>query len=300
MKKFLRHTGLFLLLVFGVMIVVFYQADGHADAFYLRVTSPKQKSLIIGTSRAAQGVLPSILNEELKRDDLYNYAFTVAHSSFGPVYFESVKRKIDTSHNNGLFIVTVDPWSISSSASDPDDASQFIENDKFLNRLLFINYKPNIEYLAFNYESSYINLFKANSKMFLHDDGWLEVSPKMDDRTNRSRIQERVGFYRDSLLPNYKLSKIRLQYLLKTIDYLDQYGDVYLVRLPIHPEMMAIENQLMPNFDAIIKDAIKASKTFYDMTPLNSQLRYTDANHLYKASGERVTELIAQNIKALN
>jgi hypothetical protein len=300
MKQFLLNTGWFFVLVLGLVVFVFCQADGHADAFYLRLTSPKQKSLVIGTSRAAQGILPNVLNTELKRKDIYNYAFTVAHSPYGPVYLNSIKKKLDTTNANGVFVLTIDPWSISSASENPDDASKFIENDKFLNTVSYINYKPNIEYLFFNYESSYINLFKTNSKMVLHEDGWLEVTPRMDDRTNISRINERVSFYRDSLLPNYKFSKLRFEHVLKTINFLDNYGNVYLVRLPIHPEMMAIENQLMPKFDSIIYRAIEKSKIYYDLTPLNSEFKYTDGNHLYKASGKRVSKLIAQKIKAQN
>ena len=44
--------------------------------FYLRFTSPKHNSLIIGTSRSAQGIHPNIIDSILNLEDInsiYNY-----------------------------------------------------------------------------------------------------------------------------------------------------------------------------------------------------------------------------------
>ena len=58
------------------MIVVsvfafFSLADGTTDDAYLKFTTPKQGSLILGSSIAAQGIHPKELNAVLKRDDIY-------------------------------------------------------------------------------------------------------------------------------------------------------------------------------------------------------------------------------------
>lgn len=297
MKKFIVKVFFFLILIFISIYIVFLQADGSTDAFYLRFTEPKQNSLVIGTSRAAQGVIPSILNHELNRSDIFNFSFTIAHSPYGPVYLKSIKKKLNNNSKDGIFILAIDPWSISANKKHPNDPTRFIENNKFLKTINLVNSKPNIEYLLTNYNQSYINLFKTNNKMFLHKDGWLEVTPKMTDRVNKLRIRERIGFYRDSLLPNYGFSKIRYKYVLETISFLKQYGEVYLIRLPIHPEMMKIESQLMPDFNVKIKEAVNISTDYYDMTFLNKELNYTDGNHLYKDSGKIVSKLIADRIK---
>ena len=97
--------------------------------FYVRFTSPTQHNLIIGTSRAAQGIQPTVLNEIIPNKSFFNYAFTAAQSPFGPVYLKSIQKKIDTTTKNGIFIVTVDPWSISSKSKDPNDSSKFRENN---------------------------------------------------------------------------------------------------------------------------------------------------------------------------
>ena len=91
MKKFIVNICLFLIIVLLTILGVFWQADGKTDPFYLRFTTDKQNSLILGTSRAAQGLLPEVLNSKLNRDDFFNYSFTLGHSPYGPTYLKSIK-----------------------------------------------------------------------------------------------------------------------------------------------------------------------------------------------------------------
>ena len=74
---------------------------------------------------------------------------------------------------------------------------------------------------------------------------------------------------------------------------------MYLVRLPIHPDMMAIDNQLMPDFNNKMQNIVPLTEGYYDMTKLNNEFSYTDGNHLYKESGVIVTRMIAQWIKGI-
>ena len=61
------------ILIFSALIVL--KADGNLDPFYIRFTTPKQKNMILGTSRAAQGLQPSIFDNVLnkKRDYISFY-----------------------------------------------------------------------------------------------------------------------------------------------------------------------------------------------------------------------------------
>ena len=60
MKKFSIHISTFLIILVISILAVFYVADGYADSFYLKISSSKQKNLILGTSKAAQGVQPQV------------------------------------------------------------------------------------------------------------------------------------------------------------------------------------------------------------------------------------------------
>lgn len=304
MQQFLIKISLFLFCagIFG--IYVFSLADGSTDPFYLRFTSPQQSSLILGTSRAAQGIQPKILDEIFESDKdhkFYNYSFTLGHSPYGPTYLQSIKTKIDPKTNNGVFIVTVDPWTISSTGEDPNDFSNFREKERSLGKVTINNLSPNIQYLLYCFDEPYNKIFKNKFQtpaLFLHKDGWLEVDIPMDSLSIKKRTVQKIKNYRNINLPNYHFSELRLRYLEMTIRYLQEYGSVYLARLPVHPKMLEIENSLMPDFDEKINQLVKARKIPYlDMTNDNEQYEFTDGNHLYKTSGVKVSKKIAEWIK---
>lgn len=275
-------------------------ADGYMDPYYIRFTSPKQKNLIIGTSRAAQGLQPKVFNNILGQN-FYNYAFTIEHSPFGPIYFESIKKKLKKDVNNGIFIVTIDPWSISSITSNPNDSTNFREINLCVGNTSIVNMEPNFLYLLRNPGDNYFkSIFMNNSGMFLHSDGWLEVSLKMDSIKINERINWKIDRYRTVNLPKHTFSSLRLEYLIKTVEFLSNHGRVYLVRLPAHPEIMKIDNELIPDFGKKIEEAVSLSSGYLDMSDECNEYSYTDGNHLYKDSGRRVSEKIAEWIKKGN
>ncbi|QQS30397.1 MAG: hypothetical protein IPM47_05465 [Sphingobacteriales bacterium] len=297
MKRFIHKLLLFILPIFIFIVFVSFLAGGYTDPFYVRFTTPKQKNLIIGTSRAAQGLQPEIFNKILNAN-IYNYAFSVTHSPFGKVYYESILKK-HNKEKNGIFIITVDPWSISSWCKDPNDLNQFRENELCLNNTRYVNLYPNLEYLYKNLNGKYIDIILPPSKnMFLHNNGWLEVSGiPMDSASVNQRILDKIATYRTEYLPKTKFSQVRLDYLLQTVKYLKNYGKVFLVRLPVHRDMLEIEDKIMPDFNNVIEKAIALSDDYLDLTTKNDDFIYTDGNHLYKSSGKEVSELIANWIK---
>ena len=224
MKKLLLKTAIFCFAALLLFLLILAQADGHTDPFYIRFTSPKQTHLMIGTSRAAQGLQPSVFDSILNIK-AYNYAFTVAHSPYGETYLNSIKQKLKDTTSNGLFIVTVDPWSISSKLEKPNDAEQFRELDLCVGKTPFVNHKPNFIYLIRNLSGEYYKIFlQPKSATFLHDNGWLEVSVSMDSLKTMARTNAKVEDYRKNLLPYYKYSSLRFDYLQQTIEFLNQFA----------------------------------------------------------------------------
>ena len=295
MKKFLINTSIFLVIAFLTITAVFWQADGKSDPFYKRFTTHKQSSLILGTSRAAQGLLPDVFNSELNRDDFFNYSFTVGHSPYGPTYLKSIKKKVTDGSDEGVFIVTIDPWSISSKTADPNDYLNFREVDRSLGKTSLVNYHPNFEYLIYCYNSQYLDILRGGSdKIILHEDGWLEITIDMDSVKVAERIKNKINNYTKSNLPVYHYSDYRYEYLGKTISYLKNFGEVYLVRLPVSPDMFEIEKLLLNDFDNKIKALSETHKIpYFNLTKNNSQYQYTDGNHLHKESGKEVSRLIS-------
>jgi len=292
MKRFIINTTIFVTLILGSIYIVLSRANGYSDPYYLKFTTPKQNSLIIGTSKAAQGIVPDVVNEILNID-IYNYSFNMSVSPYGPKYLESIKRKLSQKNKNGVFIVTVDCWSISSSCINPDDTLNFRENNSCIGEMKNVDKNPNMQYLLkYMYGNYYRILFKSSVSL-LHENGWLEVTLNTDSVSVNRRTKSTLLEY-ENYLSIYKFSQIRFDYLIKTIEFLEENGDVYLVRLPITPKLMEIENQLNPNFNAQMQQISKKAHGYLDLTPKNDLFNYTDGVHLNQNSGKLVTEEISR------
>ncbi len=300
MKKFLKLSALFLVLVLVAIVAVFFQADGYSDPFYMRVATPKQNSLILGNSKAAQGLQPEVINSFSKADPVFNYSFSMVHSPYGPTYLNSIKRKLSEENETpGVFILTVDPWSISAPGSDPDNEDLFPENESFLNALTNVSTRPNFPYLLSHYKNSYAKILQKDTTAFLHDDGWLEIKINMEEAVVNNRISEKVTDFGKKML-EYQLSETRLSYLYETIDYLKQRGKVYLVIMPVHPEIRHIEEMYMPDFDGIIrKMAQEVTVPLFDMTRGSERFTFTDGLHLAPESGYEVSYKVGNWIERI-
>lgn len=288
MKKFLIESSLFSVAIIASVYFVFLQADGKSDPFYFRTTTPKQSSLILGTSKAAQGLIPEFINPYLETD-IYNFSFTVAHSPFGPAYLSAIEKKLDPRTKDGIFIITVDPWSISSDGIDPNDENQFGESKSFMGTLSSFSSKPNVSYILNSYGDNYIKILLNFSQMEVHDDGWLEVFPPMDSTSVKNRIAENIQEQKTKL-KNYKFSQTRFEYLKKTIEILKNRGKVYLVKLPVDVRIGEIETRLLPNFDEKIdKLAKSAAVPYLNLMNSDTKFTFTDGIHLYKDSAKDVS-----------
>lgn len=293
MKRFLLHTGLFVFMLLAGFIIVFGMADGTTDAFYKKLSSPKQASLIVGSSRAAQGIQPNIIDSVYGSNNIYNYAFTIAQTPYGKPYYNSISRKLDRKSIKSVFIIDVNPWTLSELKSSNEN-SGYREDDTFIANTHFVNLNPNIEYLleSFNEKNEAI-LRNKNRKglyqtFYVHDDGWLEVTIESDMISEALRTKNKISSY-SKRLPNYKgFSEYRSEYLIKTIDLLKQHGDVYLVRIPVIDGMLEVENELVPDFDNRMNELARDYQIPYiNMMPFNVDYDYTDGQHLTVASGKQ-------------
>lgn len=298
MKKFLLQIGAFIVLPITVLFLttIFY-ADGYIDPFYKRFTSPQQENLIIGTSRAAQGIVPSILKDHFKID-FYNYSFTISHSPFGKGYYESIKKKLNPKTKDGVFIVAVDPFAINSHLKK--NGEENFDHEKMVTNQKMVNTNPNFEFIFKNKLAPWRQIFSHKKTIknitYLHDDGWLEVDYPWTAEKYATNLDSKIKDYRKNQMKRI-VSKIRIQYLEKTIQFLQQHGTVYLVRIPTSKEMYEIENELLPEFNQIIKRITdKYDIKYFDFSPDFAQYQTTDGNHLYKPSGIKFTEALSDSI----
>lgn len=293
MVRFLLKLLVFFLLLTVPMYFVLLQGNGHTDSHYLKFTTPRQENVILGTSKAAQGMRPEFFKEVLGRD-FYNYAFTINHSPYGPTYLRSIQRKVHAPDKNGVFVVTVDPWSISTLSKTPNDPIKFYEDGLTVGNMRFVNLKPNPFYFLKNYNYSLLRVMtQAPRQTFLHDDGWLEVTVKMDTTNYGKRYRHKIRDYKKNLV-NYNYSTLRVEYLRETVEWLNERGEVYLVRLPVDPMLYAIGNEQVPVFDSIMQSLEPISEGYWDMNrDTTVQYQTTDGNHLHKDGGEKASREVA-------
>lgn len=299
MKRLILRTTLFLGLVGIAFFGMLALADGTTDPYYLRFATPRAQNLIIGTSRAAQGIVPQVLEEELELP-FFNYAFTLAQSPYGDVYNRSIRRKAMPARD-GQYILAVDPWSLCSYTVAPDDTAHFREVGLTLDKQQRVTGRPNYEYLLRELQGQYYKVLTEKvmqrlsaNRMALHTDGWLEVTVPMDSASVAGRTAEKLAQYR-AQLGDYRFSPKRMEALLQLIDWLQaKGGQVHLVRLPTHPDMLALEAELMPDFATQIASAKRLADSYTDLTPLSASLQYTDGNHLHKASARQVSAMLSE------
>ncbi|HIK67165.1 MAG TPA: hypothetical protein EYF95_04290 [Flavobacteriales bacterium] len=316
MKLFIKHIILFLSIVSLLHIGLALLADGTTDDYYLKFSSPKQSSLILGTSRAKQGIIPSVLSSSIENSSFsfFNFSFTLKSSPFGVVYYNAIKQKIDLESEYGCFIVTVDPWSISKKISDENRTTDSLS---VLFGISDFTSKPNFKYLFKQFPhgwgrillnriekpilksySGQLNSSMTGSFSVLDNDGWLDVYTSLDSGFVKRKEAEMFETYRNKSI--YRTgSESRIEYLDTIIEFLSNHGDVYVVRLPVHKKMLSIEQQYMPDFNEKISTAILKSKGYLDFSTLDNKYSYTDGNHLTKTSAKKVTQNIGEWISDL-
>jgi hypothetical protein len=299
MKTFLIKTLIFVLLIKGAVTLLLLTQAPYIDYFYIKFTTPKQTSLIIGDSRSLQGIQPSILNDCLKDSGyelpIFNYSFTIAQIAYGKLNTESIKKKMKDEVSNGLFILTVNPWLLAERIEDDIDSNIFFEEGKPPHNMEFVSHNPNFEYLYKNFNYFHFrSLFKRNATT--HKDGWLEEKnlPKNEavlEEWTLNQIRMYTNFANE-----WKQSTYRLRHLDELIVFLKQHGDVIVLSMPIDQRIKAIENDFWADFDSIMDSIANNNHTKYLNFSINDTFQTYDGNHLDKIGGMSFAKTLCNSI----
>jgi hypothetical protein len=290
---------------------------GYVDAFYARFTSPPAGSLVLGTSRAAQGIKPGVLAARLANKGYegpwLNYAFTLAESPYGPGYLSSIQRKLAPGTKKGLFVLAVDPWSLAL----PNDVKLgdrrfskgrnviFPEEKSMVSQLASVSQNPNVDYLAHYLHKPFyqllLNTDTAHVVERLHPDGWLEIAlppPSADTALLRRRTAEKLATYR-KLAAGSSAAKARYASLSETISFLQKHGQVVLVRIPTGAKMASLEKQYQPDFDHKLQQMAGFKGVPY-LNYLDQPYPTNDGNHITRAAAEQFSQRLAADIARLS
>lgn len=299
MKKYLLNISIFLLGVLLILSVYIYSFNlGSLDFYYKRISSPKQHSLILGNSKAAQGLDPAVFNETLNLNNIFNFSFTANYSPYGKVYYNSIKNKLKDTITNGVFILAVDPGSISGDKEDPNDETKFKDYQGFLANIDCFDCNPNYDYIQYSHETFYKKVFlnMVKGRGYLHDNGWLEIKINNDSLNRNKRLLIKLA--NKNYAMSYTASSTRLEYLKKTINLLKSKGKVYLVRLPTHQKIVERQAISMPQFEQLMIDlSLNMGVPYKSYTTLSSKYHYVDGTHLTNYSAKAISKDIAFWIK---
>jgi hypothetical protein len=163
----------------------------------------------------------------------------------------------------------------------------------------FVNLDPNPFYLWKHYPYQFHELaFGRESEVYVHKDGWLEVTVPMHEGAVAWRLKNKIRDYAGDKRRLYNYSSLRLEYLRETIAWLGERGEVYLVRLPVHNELYKIGDDLVPQFDSLMQSLEPLTSGYYNMAADSTDYQFIDGNHLYKDAAElasrRVAEFVGQ------
>jgi hypothetical protein len=317
MKQFLIKTGYYLLMIVAfssILLFIIYKNPHWVDRYYLKVTTPKANSLILGTSRASQGILPQIMNDKLIgifEGEIINHSFTMGLSPYGPAYEKFMKQKMKDETKNGLFILEVSPSAFCALMHLPNDTNNivndtnyFTEQNSFVGKITNSSVNPNIQYLSKFYNERHFifeHLYSvmANRDRAILDNniyGSMNVSVKADTVNLNFRLKRRLKYY----IKEYEgigFSQARFDAFARMVQYLKERGEVYIIRLPIAELMMKEEMRIFPEFDQKMEVFAKENNLkYFNFIHVSKNYITTDGSHLYHPSAELLTEQLCDSI----
>ena len=292
----LACVGVFALMLHAAMIPF---VDGTTLIYFHKCSSPKQHSLIIGTSRASQAIMPSVLKDSLGIDML-NFAFNGTTSPYGKVYTHAIEEKL-IQHSSGTFIVCVDPWSLRVMTDSITGEEEFPEEKNILHKLYSFNGYPNIEFIAKDYNQGWGNIaytrWRKNSSVNGHDDGWIEVTREINEADIAKRTKGKADGFRNSLRDS-KIAEYRIDEMKALIESLSKRGNVYLVRLPVSETIFEIEQDFYPTFDSlVISIGNRYNAPYFNMQALHKEMVFNDGHHINRSYAPKCSAQIASWMK---
>ncbi len=299
-KKLIIKLGVFGLICLGIVTFILVNYGGYIDYFYEKFTSPNAKSLIIGDSRSFQGIQPVVLDEvfEGKEYDtpFLNYSFTIAQSIIGPLYNQSIYRKLDTSTDNGIYVICISPEMLVQHEDYDNASGEYREAGQPPHNMRFVSVNPNYEYLIKNFSFFHFRtLFRKKARV--HKNGWLEeTNLPRDTKVFEEWKQAQIDIFLKDV-EKYELSPTRIQSLNDLITELDKHGHVFLTRMPISKEFLKYEDKYFPEFDHTIDSIANLKKVaYFDFNKGDIVYKTYDGHHVDKFAGKEFTKVLGDSI----
>jgi hypothetical protein len=292
MRHFLVKLALWavpLVVVFAATMA-YFAPRMQEEGYYGKFTTPRCPSLILGSSRAHQGLKPQVFATSGLSFDrpIENFAFNADDSPYGAPYLRAIKQKLDEGGTHGLFILDVNFMGL---------AENNLDAGGIIGRMHFFTLKPNYEYLLRFYTAPYYTVILRAVRpghARLHPDGWMEV----DDLADQQVVAFLLAKYKEQMRA-VKLSPERVESLEQTILYLRAHGRVVLVRMPAGSLRRAMEDVQAPDLSNLLQGVARRTHcSYFDFWDALSEYHTRDESHLTKESAEKFSRALLARIQS--
>lgn len=310
--RFIFKISLFCLLLIGTyLFFVDKLSKGYVDQYYHKFTQ-ESGSLILGLSRADQGIAPQILEEKLSDLEydmpITNFAINLDHSAYGKLYLQGIKEKLNPQLKNGLFILTVSTGAFTTPLKMKDDAVFNMDKKGVIGKTTNLKHNPNYDYIINNYaQPLYNGVINLNSwsHHIAHDNGWNEFTLVSHLDTLK---HDDMQFWKTQTLKYLKkknklleISKHRIDGFIGTVEYLKTRGEVFVVRLPADADFIDFENSNWPTFNQKIDSIAKQHNVpFLNYTLQDTNYKTYDGSHMLSQSAKAFTKQLSLDIKKIS
>ncbi|WP_303317695.1 hypothetical protein Q4Q34_17420 [Flavivirga abyssicola] len=309
MKDFVFKIVIFCIL-FAAVYAFFVDklSKEYVDPYYNKF-SQEANGLILGLSRASEGISPEIIEEELNNcsfeKPIVNFAMNTVQSSYGEIYLRGIKKKLKPNSKNGLFIVSISPGSFTAPFGMNDKNIFDMDKEGIIGKIDNFTSAPNYSYIVSTYPLPLYNTLHDFDKWDHHKphpSGWNEIT--QNGRFNKIGEND-INHWKSLTIRYYKrkvekeqFSNYRLNYFIKTIQYLKTIGNVFIVRLPADTDIIKTENDLWKGFDKQFDSISKQHDVkFLNYSSLGSDYKTYDGSHMLSTSAKKFSKLLGKDIR---
>lgn len=307
MMRLLFKAGILgLTLVATYLFFVDRLSHQQVDDYYYKFTQ-EAGGLILGISRAHDGIVPNILEEQLSSKNMdgpiVNFAFTKNQSPYGEVYLEAIKKKLKKEvHNGGVFVLSVNPGVFMEKPHVKDEDIYKMDKKMLIGKVSNFNSMPNYDYIINCYSKSLYNVFTTieYDNRVVHSNGWMEVNYGNKDRVifdeDIKKMKEHIMVGYHMFKNTQEASAYRFRYFVETIKYLKNRGVVVLVRIPADSDIIDYETKSWDDFDIKIDSIAREYQVPYLDYSKETEFKTYDGAHLLSDSAKKFTEELGRDI----
>jgi hypothetical protein len=303
---FTKLIFLIVVLVSTYGLLVHLLSSSDVDEHYYKFTQ-EAGGLILGISRAGEGIDPSILDRELNvtgtKGPIVNFALNKYQSPYGEVYLKAVEKKI-MGREGGVYVLSIAPGNFMSPTYLNEQELKEMDQKMSIGKIDNFTKAPNYSYIANCYSKplyTALDLEASNNPVF-HQNGWQEaklespgfsITPELMKHWKSMNLRE----YR-RIIKREKVSPYRIDHFKRILEYLQSKGNVFIVRLPTDCEIIADENSFWPEFDRDFNAIAQQYQVpFFNYSERCDQYVYYDGSHMESESARRFTSGLAEDIK---